>query len=207
MTKNIIKVNLGSGKNCIDGWICIDNSPKTLLAKLPTLKWILYKCNIISEKDYNEEWNKNIIYRNLLKKLPFENNSIDYVYSSHLLEHFSREDALNICKDVFRILKEDGIFRVVVPDLKIAAVNYINNNISFFSECKTKPTADQLLDYLMLHTFHKWYYDSESLQKLLCDSGFKKVYIAAYQWGRIPIPDLKILETHKKRSIYVETMK
>ena len=201
----IKKVNLGSGKNRIDGWISIDNSPKALLAKIPALKWILYKCNIISKDVYNEKWDKNIIYRDIVKKLPFKDISIDYIYSSHLLEHFSRDDALNICKEVFRVLKWGGVFRVIVPDLKEATLNYINNDISFFGGYKTKPIADQFLDYLMLHSFHKRYYDEESLQNLLCDAGFKKAYPQKYQCGSFP--DLEILETHKRRSIYVEVEK
>ena len=42
-----VKVNLGCGKNAIEGWINIDNSPKVVLSKYPLLRWILFKLKII----------------------------------------------------------------------------------------------------------------------------------------------------------------
>jgi len=61
-------------------------------------------------------WNKNIFIHDLTKEFPWEDNSIDVIYTSHTLEHFDKVDGtffLNECK---RILRVGGILRVIVPD-------------------------------------------------------------------------------------------
>ncbi len=60
----------------------------------------------------------NVIQYDLLKGIPFEDNSFDVVYHSHLLEHFPKSYAPNFIKECFRVLKPGGIIRVVVPDLE-----------------------------------------------------------------------------------------
>lgn len=50
--------------------------------------------------------------------LPYPDNSFQVAYSSHMLEHLDRKTAENFTREVFRILKKNGIFRVLVPDLE-----------------------------------------------------------------------------------------
>lgn len=69
--------------------------------------------------------NKDVIEHNLLKPLPYADNSIDLIYHSNVLEHFAPIDAINFIKDNFRLLKPGGIIRCVVPDLENAAREYI----------------------------------------------------------------------------------
>jgi SAM-dependent methyltransferase len=47
------------------------------------------------------------------RTLPFEDNSLDYVYSSHCLEHIS--DYKNYIKEALRVLKPGGYIITVVP--------------------------------------------------------------------------------------------
>lgn len=67
----------------------------------------------------------NIMVHNLAKGLPFDTGSIDVVYHSHLLEHLDRGVARTFLSEVKRVLKQDGIQRIVVPDLEKACKAYI----------------------------------------------------------------------------------
>jgi predicted SAM-dependent methyltransferase len=62
---------------------------------------------------------------NLAKGIPFESDSIDVVYHSHMLEHLDREIAVKFLLDIKRVLKPGGICRIVVPDLETAARMYL----------------------------------------------------------------------------------
>jgi predicted SAM-dependent methyltransferase len=47
--------------------------------------------------------------------LPFENDSVDYIYTSHFLEHLSFEEVLYIMNEFYRVLKPGKILDVIVP--------------------------------------------------------------------------------------------
>jgi predicted SAM-dependent methyltransferase len=62
---------------------------------------------------------------NLIDGIPLENESIDVVYNSHVLEHFTKSQGEYFLNECFRVLKKGGVLRVVVPDLEQIAINYL----------------------------------------------------------------------------------
>jgi predicted SAM-dependent methyltransferase len=62
---------------------------------------------------------------NLLKRLPLEKETADLVYSSHFLEHIPYSQVIDFLSEIFRILKFDGVLRLVLPDLENMATNYV----------------------------------------------------------------------------------
>ena len=69
----------------------------------------------------------NIMVHNLAKGLPFASNSADVVYHSHLLEHLDKDMARLFLLEVKRVLKPDGVQRIVVPDFECACRAYISH--------------------------------------------------------------------------------
>lgn len=61
---------------------------------------------------------EGVIAHNLIEGIPFPNASFDLVYHSHVLEHFSKTEAEAFVKDCCRVLRPQGVLRVVVPDLE-----------------------------------------------------------------------------------------
>lgn len=59
-----------------------------------------------------------VLQADITKKLPFSNSYFDYVFSHDVLEHVDVKDHEMIFKDVYRILKADGFFLNIVPNLK-----------------------------------------------------------------------------------------
>jgi predicted SAM-dependent methyltransferase len=82
---------------------------------------------------YHDEWTnvdfrrtgKNVIAANLLKGIPFNNDTFDMVYHSHAIEHFSKQDAPKFLKECYRVLKPNGIIRIAFPDLEQMVSHYI----------------------------------------------------------------------------------
>jgi SAM-dependent methyltransferase len=62
---------------------------------------------------------------NLLAGLPFPDNYFDVVYSSHVLEHFTRDQGLFLIREAHRVLKPGAILRIVVPDLEGSCREYL----------------------------------------------------------------------------------
>lgn len=69
---------------------------------------------------------KSVIVHDLSKGIPAADNTYDVVYHSHLLEHFSKDDAPAFIKECYRVLSPGGTLRVVVPDLEAIAKAYLN---------------------------------------------------------------------------------
>ncbi len=68
---------------------------------------------------------KNVVVADLTEGIPFPDASFDFVYHSHLLEHFSKNKAEPFLRECCRILRPKGILRVVVPDLEQIVKAYL----------------------------------------------------------------------------------
>jgi predicted SAM-dependent methyltransferase len=69
---------------------------------------------------------KSVQKTNLLQRLPLEQETAELVYSSHFLEHIPYSKVNDFLKETLRILKPDGVLRVVLPDLEEMASNYVS---------------------------------------------------------------------------------
>lgn len=111
---------------------------------------------------YHKDWinldfksnNEDVKEFNLLQKLPFEDNSVDVVYSSHVLEHFTKCEAPKFLEECYRILKPKGIIRVIVPDLEQLMKNYFTflngaKNGDIDSQEKYEWTMIELFDQMV----------------------------------------------------------
>lgn len=68
---------------------------------------------------------EGVITHNLREGLPFPDASFDVVYHSHVLEHFPKAEAPVFLQECFRVLRPQGILRVVIPDLEQIARLYL----------------------------------------------------------------------------------
>lgn len=117
--------------------------------------------NIACGRRYHENWinidfhteSKKIKKVNLLSGLPFDNKSFDVIYSSHFLEHLSSSQVRFVLKEFKRVLKTNGILRVVVPDLENLCREYLKilDNLEFndSSVAKYNWITIELLDQLV----------------------------------------------------------
>ena len=60
----------------------------------------------------------------------FEDNSIDLIYASHVIEYFDREEIPNILNKWKSKLKPGGTLRLAVPNFHTMAKLYIEDKIS-----------------------------------------------------------------------------
>jgi predicted SAM-dependent methyltransferase len=51
------------------------------------------------------------------KPLPFPDNSVDAIFTEHVLEHVKFLDGINFLKECYRILKPSGSIRTVMPTI------------------------------------------------------------------------------------------
>ena len=213
-----LKLNIGCGTATSENWINIDKSLNIYLSKFSRLKKLMFRLRIISKEVYEARWSGTYLRRDVTRGLPFESNTIDFIYSSHLLEHMINPKALHFLEECYRVLKVGGILRIVVPDLKTMALKYIS--VSDDNTIERGIAADLFLTRLGFffkedRTFieraigkqnlHHWMYDTDSLSKRLEIVGFSKIECSTF--GKGGLPDLEKIEKRDDGSIFLEAMK
>ncbi|KKS06202.1 MAG: Methyltransferase type 11 [Parcubacteria group bacterium GW2011_GWB1_41_4] len=100
-----------------------------------------YLLNLGCGSIFSSEWNnldlyhsKDVVYHDLNRGIPYADNTFDAVYSSHVLEHFSREKGGFLIKEIFRVLKPGGLVRLVLPDLEGITKEYLKNLENYHKE-------------------------------------------------------------------------
>lgn len=167
-------------------WIDCDGSWNARINTLPAWMQRIIRGSLkgINSKMYN--WPAHVRYVDLLKPLPFANNSVDAVYASHVWEHLYRKDAERATRQILRILKPGGILRLAVPNLEHYCRVYLSELGS--AEAATRLNENLLLRptfrptglkafYAVFADFHshKFMYDPPNLCALLEATGFIEV--------------------------------
>ena len=83
-----------------------------------------------------------------------EDNYFNVIYSSHVIEHFFDSDVLFMFKEVYRLLKPGGVFRVICPDIRLFAESYINKDWGFFLDYLYSKTGRISSNMLLLEELY-----------------------------------------------------
>lgn len=120
------RLNLGSGAACPPGWVHLDNSPGAWLGRHPRIVRALRALLGSRARSWlpAEGWGVNCRRMDLSRGLRLPSSSADHAYSSHFLEHLSREEAERLLADCARVLRPGGRLRLLVPDLESVVERY-----------------------------------------------------------------------------------
>ena len=174
-------LNLGCGNQLFDGWVNADFF------------------EIKFWKNSKRIWMLDLRY-----PLNCKDNYWDGVFTEHTLEHLRFHHAFNLLKEVLRTLKPKCWLRISVPDLK--------KYVDFYSGVKTQEnfhnysTGAEAISSLTQNFGHLSLWDSELLERTLCEVGFVNVRqtdFAEGTDGRL----LKNKEGRKWESLYMEAQK
>jgi len=199
----MVKINLGCGPNGIDGWINYDWGLLPFINKFGLID-VFIKLGMIG-KNYKTKWPKFELV-DIRKKWPLKNKSVDYIYCSHVLEHFEKYKTGEILKESRRVLKKGGILRIVLPDLKKMVDNYKEAD----DFCRDFFGFDKDKKYGLAGSFirgHSWMYDKKSLTDILKMAGFAKIKECKFRQGECPDIEKLDYEGHRQISMYFEIQK
>ena len=152
------KLQIGAGSNGLKGW----------------LNTTLYP------------FDEGMVFMDGTVTFPFPDNSLDYVFSEHVIEHVKFEHGMFMLKESFRTLKSGGRIRIATPDLaKIIAI-YTNPNgnaqqlyIKWIMDTFRPHIGEYNPAHVINQSFHGWehvfIYDKPTLKKAFEDAGFVDV--------------------------------
>lgn len=180
------------------GWINIDGSNRAWFAsRLAILDRMLVKLGLFPPTEFNSETK----FVDLTKGLPFREGSISYIYAGELWEHLEHEIALRLAKECYRVLADEGVLRICVPDGPSFWRKYLQLYEREMSKSPNEREDEGLESYIKLFFddicvrpqllrssghYHKWQYDEIQLVSLLRKAGFTLVERKKFRESRIP---------------------
>jgi len=134
------------------------------------------------------------IFWDLRKGIPFPDNSIAKIYSSHLLEHLTFKEGEIFLQECRRVLSPRGEFSVCVPNAKIYLNAYFHpetiadKKIAWYEPARNHTTNIDYVNYMAyMDGHHKYMFDEENLICRLKQNGFQNVQLRKFD----PKLDLK----------------
>jgi predicted SAM-dependent methyltransferase len=140
-------INLGCGPAPLDGWVNVD---------------------IARSAHVDLVWD-------LRRGLPFADESCALIFSEHVIEHLSREEAERLVGECRRVLEPGGVLRLSTPDAERFLRSYAGDR-EFLRHPEFPEPIETPLDRINMMMReggqHLWVYDSASLISLLRRAGF-----------------------------------
>jgi SAM-dependent methyltransferase len=153
----------------------------------------------------------NIRFANAIHRIPCADNSVEVVYSSHMIEHLDRSEAQSFLREVKRVLRPGGILRVAAPDISRIVDLYVATGDADEFVAGTNMSLAKSTDLLSRMRLaltgprhHLWMYDGRSLTELLSNAGFNAVSTMPPGKTNIANPGRLDLEERAEESVYVE---
>lgn len=228
-----VLINIGCGSTISPKWINIDKSLNAWISNYPRVKSVLKACRLVPASVRNVDFPPGIRYRDVHKRgLPCADNSVDWIYNSHLIPCMTYDEARALFAESFRSLKPGGRMRVVTADLHRMAVDWQRYTLAYLQGDRNvlmegwendvaadTPIGDLLNRRLGLHWFSRsgmprwrrffdypiqYAYDFDSLKHLLESVGFRDVL--EKQMYESDMPDVRTIET-RPDSVYLEAGK
>jgi SAM-dependent methyltransferase len=146
----------------------------------------------------------------ITKPLAFKDDSVDFIFTEHCVEHVTPQQGYKFLLEAHRILKPHGVIRVIVPDIekvcKLAGTS--ESYIAMLKEgIKTwwpaanwkqpteTPTAVDAVETLIFCHGHQAIYNQSLLLELMAAAGF---YAKACDYGNSEHPELNAIDSHWK---------
>lgn len=177
-----MNVQYGCGWDAPLTWTNFDASPTAFLERLPSIKRVYVK--------NDTPFPANVRHGNVVKGLPIRDASCSLLYCSHVLEHLSLEDFYRATNESFRVLRPGGVWRLVMPDLRLEAQRYLQSERPDASIAFLKKTGlgqvrrETSLRHRIYDAFgnsrHLWLWDYQSVATALQEAGFVEIRRATF---------------------------
>jgi predicted SAM-dependent methyltransferase len=186
---SLVKLNIGSFKNMFHGWVNLDIHNLTEWANRNQYKFL--QCDVA-------------------RAIPFDSNSTDLIFISHMLEHITQSDGMIVLQECHRVMKEGAIIRIAVPDTKKLVGEYLSGTLSKYDDIN-EPCAQTELRSMKLWNLlcsnHSICYDEESLASSLEKAGFKNIQRRNFRDSASETIKRETIDMYPELSLYVEAVK
>jgi predicted SAM-dependent methyltransferase len=138
-------------------------------------------------------WENYDIDVDITKPLPFMDESVDFLYNSHCIEHITQREAYKFLKEAKRILKPKGIIRITTPCLD--KMKNANSNENYKKFLENNGWGSDAIKAILFEHGHQCVWTYSGLETVLISLGFK---VQSYDTNQSFYPELANLEWHER---------
>ena len=143
-----------------------------------------------------ENYDREIDMRN---PLPFEDNSIDYFFTNHALEHVDIHSGYKLLQEMYRCLKPEGAIRMQVPD--IHRIYHYAELVPEYIEERANGDLKKVVENVMFDFEHLSVYTEQLLNTMMKLVGFNTIIC---NQNKSRFLDMQyLLDQHEKCNIYI----
>lgn len=109
------------------------------------------------------------VQHDLTRDLPWNDDSVDGIYSEHFIEHIAQKDGLQLLRECRRVLIPGGRLRIATPDLDAIVDDYARNHVHGDWQKYGLDWTDnrcERLNMALRWWGHQWVYNEEELARL-----------------------------------------
>jgi SAM-dependent methyltransferase len=178
-----MKLHIGCFNVLLEGWHNTDVTPHIFISRVPFAAALLHAVGTISDERYRQHREgifRRVHFLDATKRFPFDDNSLDAVYSSQVLQNFSRPEAEYCLKETYRVLKPGGVCRIGVADLDRWIQAYDPHNPERLVTLLFQPETQGQKNIL------RWMYNEQSITMLFQTAGFRCITRCERHHGKCP---------------------
>jgi len=139
-----------------------------------------------------------VAFLDVTARFPFKDETFDYVFTEHVIEHLSYRQGLGMLRESFRVLRPGGKIRVVTPDFVFLKAlhnseknelqkSYIRSSAEWWLDGNIPAYADMhVINNFMRAWGHQFIYDRQSLSDAFEAAGFSAIQICELLLSRYP---------------------
>jgi predicted SAM-dependent methyltransferase len=143
------------------------------------------------------------------KGLPLQPDSVDYAVSVHALPELAYPELVPALSELRRVLKPDGVLRLVLPDLDRAIDAYRRGEEDYFKVApdEVRSTSGRFIVHALWYGYSRSLFTCEFAEELLANAGFERVTACSYRRTSGPYGRIVELDNRPEESVYLEARK
>ena len=213
-------LHCGCGRRLKPGWLNVD-------------MWVIEEAETASMSDRIARFGDDLYYlrHDVAAPFPVEDQSFDWIYSEHLIEHLGLQQAVTWLEEMRRLLKAGGGLRLSTPDLKRYVEGYVDPAGEFYAAHRehlsglpkmmkaNRRRAEEdviegdlperrawMFNQIFRYWTHKWIYDFEEVRYVAVQAGFAAESVIECSFGEGRSAEVASLDNpvRSDESLYVE---
>src|SRR5215207_3868086 len=138
--------------------------------------------------------------------LPLASESVDYAVSVHALPELSYPELVPALEELLRVLKPQGVLRLILPDLDKAVRAYLDRDEEYFHHVRDDADSPggRFITQILWYGYSRSLFTAEFASELLRRAGFVDVGVCAAGETRSRFAEIVELDNREDESFYIE---